>query len=233
MTWVLLHGFTGAPRAFDTIGTGLAGRVLAPTLPGHGPRPGAVGSFREEVERLGAWLGEEGVRDAHLVGYSFGGRLGWHLLERDDLFRRATLIGAHPGLPAPERAARREADGRWIERLEREGLEAFVAAWERAPIFASQARLPAERLAAQRAIRLSHTAAGLASALDRLGLGRMPEPPSPRVPVDLVVGGLDARHLEIARGLPHPRTVAPDVGHNVLLEDPSWLLAHLRGEGAR
>jgi len=228
VTFVLLHGFTGAPRVFAPLSAGLEGRVIAPSLPGHGPRPAEVGSWGEEVERLGAWLEGEGVRGAHLVGYSFGGRLGWSLLERDDLFARATLVGARPGLPEAARGRRRAADERWIELLEGAGVEAFVDAWEALPLWESQRALPAEVRCLQRAIRLSHEARGLAGALCRLGLGRMPRAPRPRVPVELVVGGLDRAHLELARSLGHPLHVVPGIGHNVLLEAPAALLGRLR-----
>lgn len=222
-TWVLLHGFTGDPRTFDAIRTRLDGRVIIPMLPGHGPRPDPVDAWGTEVSKLAAWLEREGVRGAHLVGYSFGGRLGWSLAERDDLFSRATLIGAHPGLSgARERDARRARDAAWATRLERDGIDAFVAAWEALPIFESQRALPEETLAAQRAIRRSHTARGLADALRHLGLARMP-PTEPRVPVELVVGERDARHLELARSLEHPLHEIPGVGHNVLLEAPHML----------
>lgn len=229
MTTVLLHGFTGDPRVFDALAARLEGRVVRPRLPGHGPAPEPVRPWLVEVAGLAAWLEAEGVRDAHLVGYSLGGRLGWHLLHRDDLFRRATLIGAHPGLPdADARAARREADRAWIEQLESDGLDPFVDAWESLDLWSSQRDLPPAELAAQRAIRRSHTAAGLAGALRHLGLGQMPPAPPPRVPVQLVVGDLDARHRAIAESLPHPTTVVPGVGHNVVLEAPGALAERLR-----
>jgi len=228
MTWVLLHGFTGDPRVFDAIARGLEGRVVAPLLPGHGPRPAPVGSWDEEVARLAGWLENEEVRGAHLVAYSLGGRLGWSLLERDDLFARATLVGVHPGLDDPERASRRAADRRFIDLLENEGLEAFVDAWEALSLFESQRSLAPGAIAKQRGIRRSHTAIGLAGVLRSLGLAEMPRAPSPRVPVQLVMGGLDARHIALARSLDHPLRIVPRVGHNVVLEAPAALAEALR-----
>ena len=228
-TTVLLHGFTGSPASFDQIAEGLEGRVLRPLLPGHGPDPRPVRSWGEEVSALTQWLEREGVTGAHLVGYSFGGRLGWHLLERDDLFCRATLIGAHPGLPDEvSRATRRDADARWIELLEGEGLGAFVDAWEALPLFESQRALPTSIRSRQRAVRSSHTARGLAAALRELGLAEMPARPTPRLPTALVVGALDARHRGIAEALELPLAIVPGAGHNVALEAPSRLLELLR-----
>ncbi len=226
---VLLHGFTGSPDVFDALAAELDGRVIRPLLPGHGPAPAPVRSWSEEVGALAEWLEREGVEGAHLVGYSFGGRLAWHLLDHDDLFARATLIGAHPGLEdAAERDARRRADRRWIELLEAQGLDAFVDAWEALPLFSSQRALPELVRARQRAVRSSHTAAGLAGALRQLGLAEMPRRPIPRLPVQLVVGALDTRHRRIAEALELPLSILDGVGHNAVLEAPGRLGKLLR-----
>lgn len=223
-TTVLLHGFTGDPHVFDHLASRIQGRIVRPLLPGHGPRPASVETWDREVERLGEWLYDEGVRDAHLVGYSLGGRLGWHLAARDDLFARCTLIGAHPGLDTDaDRRARRGSDQAWIDRLAHEGVPGFVAAWESLAFWNTQVNLPSAILDAQRSIRHSHTAQGLADALRRLGLAEMPARPAPRIPVHLVVGALDAKHVRLASKLPHPLTRVPAVGHNVVLEAPDAL----------
>lgn len=226
---VLLHGFTGAPESWDAIAERLEGRVVRPLLPGHGPRPQSVEAWASEIETLAAWLEREGVREAHLVGYSLGGRLASHLLDRDDLFSRATLIGAHPGLPTDEaRAARRRADEAWIERLVRDGLQPFLEAWEALPMWDSQRRVDADALDRQRAVRRTHTADGLADVLRHLGLGSMPTPPASRVPVTRVVGALDAPHRALAEGTGDPVVLVEGAGHNVVLEAPRALAEFLR-----
>ena len=231
--FVLLHGFTGAPAAFDELARHLPGRVVREWLPGHGPDPDAVQSWSEEVSRLGARLRERGVRDADLVGYSFGGRLGWHLLDRDDLFRSATLIGAHPGLPERARAQRREDDARWIALLEREGVRAFVDRWQALPMWNSQASLPPEMLAAQRRTRLAHTARGLADALRHLGLAEMPERPRARIPFELVAGSLDHRFMALTHRLNLLVRSIAGVGHNVVLEAPGALSDRITNRSAQ
>lgn len=227
-TTILLHGFTGAPASWDAVAPRGA-RVLRPWLPGHGPSPRPVLDFAAEIGALAEWLEREGVEGAHLVGYSMGGRLGWHLLDRDDLIARATLIGAHPGgLDREERAARRASDLAWAERLERDGLEAFLEAWEALPMWSTQRRLADEVREAQRRIRRANTARGLADALRRLGLAEMPARPRPRVPVRLVVGEHDAAHRALADRLDAPVSIVPDAGHNVVLEAPAALAEILR-----
>jgi len=230
-TWVLLHGFTGSPAVFDGLVGQLEGRVLRPLLPGHGPSPASVQSWAAEVQRLADALDREGVRGAELIGYSFGGRLGRHLLDRDDLFARATLIGAHPGLETEaETEARRVSDAQWIHRLETDGLAGFIEAWESMPFFKSQQKLSTSTLARQRAIRSSNTAEGLADALLKLGLAEMPlrTHTPPKVSVRQVVGELDQRHRDLAEKLDLPLSVVRGCGHNVVLEAPDALLELLR-----
>jgi 2-succinyl-6-hydroxy-2,4-cyclohexadiene-1-carboxylate synthase len=242
-TFVLLHGFTGAPASWDAVVARLPAeaRVLRPALTGHaGPgeteRPSR---FLDEVARLREGLTREDVRGAHLVGYSLGGRVGYHLLAAaPERFARATLIGAHPGLADPEaRAARRRADARWIARLEDDGLDAFVDAWAALPLWASQRALAPEVRAAQDRIRRGHDPRGLAHALRVLGLAEMPpvDPARLACPVHLVVGAADDKHRALSRALaarlPAGRfTAVAGAGHNVPLERPDRLAALLLEE---
>ena len=227
-TFVLLHGFTGGPTSWDALERRLpaTARVLRATLAGHRSAPDAT-TWSDEIERLAEWLSKEEVSDAHLVGYSLGGRLAFGLLERaPERFARATLIGAHPGLLDLEaREARRAHDAMWIELLETRGIEAFVNAWEAQPIFATQHHLPSALRATRRAGRLEHRAHGLASALRALGLAEMPPVTPTRIAteVELVVGGLDPKHLALssalARELPRGTLrVVDGAGHDVVLE---------------
>lgn len=237
---VLLHGYTGGPAAWDAVAARLeddGARVLRPALLGHDggvppPLPAGAAPFETEVDRLAAELRRAGTAGAHLAGYSLGGRVALGLLVRHgDLWSRATLLGAHPGL-ASERERRRRAaeDAVWIALLRRQGLEAFVAAWETRPLFASQADLPSGVLRDQAALRRRHHPEGLAAALERLGLGVMPDwrphLGGVSVPVTVVAGERDGRFLALAREmaalLPRARLVElAGVGHNPLVEDPA------------
>lgn len=239
-TFVLLHGFTGAPASWDPLVARLPpnARVARPALSGHGPARSP--SWSAEVDRLLALLDAESMRGAHLVGYSMGGRVAWGLLAADPTrFCAATLIGAHPGLSDPAaRRRRHEEDARRAEQLEREGLDAFLDAWASLPMWASQRALDADTLAAQDRVRRAHTADGLAHALRVLGLAQMPalDPRSLRVPITLVTGALDAKHRALADALVRraPNLEARSVegcGHNVLLERPD-ALARLLTEGS-
>lgn len=239
---VALHGFTGSPRSFSRV-THLTARkvaTLAPALVGHGAPPAGEG-FEGEVHRLWAAVDDAGDAPVELVGYSLGARVALRmLLARPDRVRRAILVGVHPGLEdGAERAARVASDARWQELLRGRGIQAFVDAWERQPLFASQHRAGPAALDEQRRERLAHDPEGLAESLERTGLGRMApawaELHRLECPVDLVVGSLDARFRDLATRFatlaPRARiTTVADSGHNVLLEAPAALAAVLDRE---
>jgi 2-succinyl-6-hydroxy-2,4-cyclohexadiene-1-carboxylate synthase len=229
---LLLHGFTGAPASYDGVRALLADRfeVLCPALSGHAGQAFAdVTSFDDEVARLRGLLGD--ARGVVLCGYSLGARLALGLLSKHpEAFARATLIGVHPGLSdAADRAERLAADGRWAAVLREQGLAAFLERWSAQPLFASQGRLPAPLQQAQRTLREAQDAGGLARALERFSLGSMPcywpGLPALKTPITLAAGELDTKFVEIAqqaaRALPQAKLlIAPNAGHNLLLERP-------------
>jgi 2-succinyl-6-hydroxy-2,4-cyclohexadiene-1-carboxylate synthase len=239
--WVLLHGFTGSPAAWDEVRAALArrGTVLCPVLVGHAPDTGPASDFIAEVDRLAQHITAAGNGPWHLCGYSLGARVALGLLARHRaLFARATLIGVHPGLPtdAAERAERAASDERWASIAEREGAAAFAAQWAGQPLFATQGALPDAVRRRQDAIRNGHDGKALAAAMRALSLARMPDwaPHLAQVelPVELLVGARDTKFVRLAHTLAarmpcaHVATV-PDVGHNVLLERPSAIIAAL------
>jgi 2-succinyl-6-hydroxy-2,4-cyclohexadiene-1-carboxylate synthase len=200
--------------------------VLRPSLPGHGvpPAPFPEGGFSGTVREL-AGLIEPPHAPALVVGYSMGGRLALALaLAYPERIHTAVVVGAHPG-PRTEKEGRERAaldDARAARVLEL-GLPRFVAEWEKEPLFATQSRLPAEVLEAQRRDRLGHTEQGIARALRDLGPGRMPsqwdglEMAGP-VALHWVVGTEDPRSASIGgRARVHR---VEGAGHNVVLEAP-------------
>ena len=230
MIAVALHGFTGRPGHWKGILP-----AVEPALSGHAtalPVP-AGWRFDDEVTRIGAQIAALG-EPVHLLGYSMGARLALAVAARHPV-TRLTLVGVNPGLAEEAaRAERRARDEVWCRLLEERGIESFARAWEDQPMWASQAALPAEVRARQRAERAAHDPRALSAALRSLGLGAMPPLwdalAAIRAPVDLVAGALDPTYREIARrmaaGLPHARALVVDgAGHNVLLERPDALAA--------
>jgi 2-succinyl-6-hydroxy-2,4-cyclohexadiene-1-carboxylate synthase len=246
---LLLHGFTGSPRNFQRViaECPLGQRIYAPALLGHDPdlplpdvEPAAGGCFEAEVDRLAADVEDRGLPPVHVIGYSLGARMALGLVVRHpSLVARATLVGVNPGLETDEERERRRAtDQGFCALLERDGVPAFIDAWERQPLFATQRELPASLLEAQRQDRLRHSAAGLQLSLQCTGLSEMPNYwPALReiaLPVDLVAGERDEKFSALARraaaALPAARLhIVPEMGHNVLLERPNTVAAILRG----
>jgi 2-succinyl-6-hydroxy-2,4-cyclohexadiene-1-carboxylate synthase len=238
--WVLLHGFTGGPDSWDTVRAQLDGQVFAPALAGHDGGPGTAKTFGDEVDRLADAIVAAKFTGARLGGYSLGGRVAIGLLARHaKLFSAATIFGASAGLAsAEERAARRADDERWARQLRTEGLEAFVGSWEKLPLWKTQASVSPAFLAEQRRRRLAHSAEGLATSLEVLGLGAMPSYHAAletlRIPLTFAAGEHDLKYAELAVRLaaivPGAHAVLiPGAGHNVVLEAPDDVVALLRG----
>ncbi len=159
VTHVLVHGFAGAAESWRAVP--LASPSLALTMPGHGPEPVRSSGFAGYVD----WLCEavSGLGPVHLVGYSAGGRVVLGALQRGVECVAASLISTgFASAAADERSVRAETDAAWSSLLRTQGMEAFVAAWETQPLFASQRRADPALLEAQRAVRrgLSSDAGG-------------------------------------------------------------------------
>jgi 2-succinyl-6-hydroxy-2,4-cyclohexadiene-1-carboxylate synthase len=226
---VLVHGFTQTLAVWGAVAERLGGRreVVRVDLPGHGGSGGVRVGFAEAAGLVGA-AGGSGA----YVGYSLGGRLCLRLaLDRPDLVRALVLVGASPGIADPAaRAARRAADEALAERVERDGVEAFLDRWLAGPLFAT---LPEEL--AGRADRLGNTPQGLAYALRRLGTGAQrplwDRLAGLRQPTLLVAGALDPKFAAIAREMaaaigPAARVaLVAGAGHAAHLERPAEVAA--------
>lgn len=236
MPRVYLHGFLGAPAAWDDVTARLGDTApVAPTLPGHGLHPWTPpGAFTEVIDAFASRVLPP--EPATLVGYSLGARVALSIAMRHpSRVARLVLIGVAWGLDgAHDRDARARSDGALADALERDGVARFVDAWESVPLFDSQRSLPDDRLASQRAWRTRHTAAGLAWSLRALGLGQQPpyrkDFSKSSLPVTLVTGSLDEKFTAIAREMVRMRTgvahsVVEGVGHNVALEAPDRVAA--------
>ena len=212
---VLLHGFIGDPASWDDVA--VAGERIA--LPGH---VGGGPVERDWASNLAAIAARVGRCDA-VIGYSLGARVALGLVVGGHV-PRAVLISGNPGIAAHERAARRAGDAAWARLARDAGIAAFLDAWEAQPLFATQQRAPAERLAARRTRRLALDPEQIARSLEVMGLAEMPDYRTQiDVRVTLIVGGDDARYVAIARTLPAPLEIIDGSGHDPLLEQPASL----------
>ena len=234
---LLLHGFTGRGTAFGSLAAILNRRfrIVTVDLPGHG-RSATAAPPRLSVERtaddLASILRHVDAAPATVLGYSLGARIALRLaVAHPTAVRRLILESPSAGIAdAAERAARRRADEDLASRIERDGIDAFVAEWEALPIFAGQCALPAVRRARIRAMRRSHTAAGLAASLRGAGRGSM-EPlfdrlPALTIPTLVIAGMLDgAGRIQaeaVAAGIPQARlALVPESGHTPHDEQPA------------
>jgi 2-succinyl-6-hydroxy-2,4-cyclohexadiene-1-carboxylate synthase len=234
---MLLHGFTGCADSWAHVRPGLAARfkLIVPDLPGHGrsaspPDPARYGIERC-VEDLIAILDFLDVARTHLLGYSMGGRVALAAaIEHPRRFASLILESASPGLATePERQARIASDNELADFIERQGVEAFVARWERIPLFSSQERLPAAVRAGLRAQRLANNRTGLANSLRGIGTGVQPSLwdrlGELRMPCLIAAGEQDGKFADIARRMAaaiHRARLATVAyaGHTIHLEQP-------------
>jgi 2-succinyl-6-hydroxy-2,4-cyclohexadiene-1-carboxylate synthase len=244
---LILHGFTGATTSMAPVAEGLAGGHLAVSvdLLGHGrsdaPREIAPYSMSRCVAQLRELLERLELPRVHLLGYSMGGRVALAFCAaHPERVRSVLAIGASPGIAEPAaRAQRRRDDEALADRIEQQGLAAFVDAWMAQPLFATQRRrLSARSLAAARAQRLENRPHGLANSLRGMGTGAQP-PLHTRlealdVPVCLVAGADDGKFGAIAEALAarlRRGRVAriAEAGHAAHLENPRAFLRVARG----
>ena len=231
----LLHGFTQSGRSWrEVISKMPAGwKWIVPDLRGHGEtqtRQGSPCSMDACMEDLLALWDDLGVERTHLAGYSMGGRLALHVAaRRPDRVLSLLTIGAHAGLEEDAREGRRRGDEGLAERIEKEGIEAFVDYWGALPLFAGLQRRGPSYVAQVRAERLQNHVAGLACSLRGMGAGTMEpvwnELGQVTFPCTFVAGQQDHGYVASARRLAATVRngkfeIVPRAGHAVHQERP-------------
>ena len=231
----LLHGFTQSGRSWrEVISKMPAGwKWIVPDLRGHGEtqtRQGSPCSMDACMEDLLALWDALGVERTHLAGYSMGGRLALHVAaRRPDRVLSLLTIGAHAGLEEDAREGRRRGDEGLAERIEKEGIEAFVDYWGALPLFAGLERRGPSYVAQVRAERLQNHVAGLACSLRGMGAGTMEpvwnELGQVTFPCTFVAGQQDHGYVASARRLAATVRngkfeIVPRAGHAVHQERP-------------
>ena len=235
---LLLHGFSADKSSWNALRGVLQSthQVIAIDILGHGAsaKPASASDYAmDHVARdIIDLLNQMGLDEAHLLGYSMGGRLALYLATHYPARIKSLILeSASPGIPDDdERQARQRSDDALADRIEANGIAWFVDYWERLPLWATQARLPADVLAAQRDQRLRNCALGLANSLRSMGAGTQPNLwpllPSLELPALLIAGEHDQKFRRINQDmrlfLPRPQlTIIPDAGHNTHLERPA------------
>lgn len=234
---ILLHGFTGSTMNWchPVVEFSKRFHVIAVDLPGHGRSDTPDGISRYEMAHVAADLAQLsellGVVPAHWLGYSMGGRLALYItIHFPRAVRSVILESSSPGIADPvQRDARRTRDGALAERIEIDGIQAFVDQWEQIPLFETQMSLPLELRTALRNQRLGNSARGLSNSLRGMGTGMQPslwdQLGSKLCPMLLLVGSRDDKFVAINRKMaaeiPGAQLkIIPDAGHTVHLEQP-------------
>jgi 2-succinyl-6-hydroxy-2,4-cyclohexadiene-1-carboxylate synthase len=219
MRGVLLHGFAGDPASWDDVAIDAAIDAERIALPGHLGGGAFEPDWAGNLAAIAARIGRCDV----VIGYSLGARVALGLVIGGHV-PRGVLIGVNPGIADHERAARRAGDAAWAQLAREHGIAAFVEAWQAQPLFATQQRVPPDRLAARAARRLALDPDQLARSFETMGLAEMPDY---RALVDdrfaLIAGADDPKYVAIARGLPAPLELVAHSGHDPLLEQPRAL----------
>ena len=120
------------------------------------------------VGQLASVLEELDVHDAHLIGYSMGGRVALAFcVAHPARVASALLVGASAGIRDPQQRMDRVRDDEALaERIEREGVEAFVEFW------ISQAFLVDARRLGARGVAEGPRRANVPGAAERAGRNR-------------------------------------------------------------
>lgn len=216
---VALHGFLGTGENWAELAGRADVHLYAPDLPGHGKTSARPEGFAGTVALLEEWARFQQLGDAHLLGYSMGGRLalGWALVH-PARWRTLTLEGASPGISKPaERTMRATLDDARARDLLERGLSDFLDDWQALPLFKSQQLLPPMRRAKMRALRERSRPEDLAWAIAALSPGRQPDY-GPRLgdlamPVHLITGERDEKYCSIAKEM---RARIPGATHHVI-----------------
>jgi 2-succinyl-6-hydroxy-2,4-cyclohexadiene-1-carboxylate synthase len=229
---VLVHGFAQNRNCWGPIAPELAAdhEVVRVDAPGHG-----LSSDFYAGLRTGARLIADQGGPATYIGYSMGARFVLHLaLANPELVHGLVLIGGTAGIDDDTaRAERQRVDAAMADRLERDGLDAFVDAWLAQPLFAGLSEEMQFRTA-----RKENTIDGLSESLRQAGTGSQ-DPLWPRLsrlemPALVVAGADDAKfraeaeRLGSSIGANAIVTLIEHAGHAAHLEQPDAFLALLR-----
>ena len=236
-TIVMLHGFTGSTKTWESVARQLpAFRIIAIDCIGHGrtesPVDVSLYEMDNQVDVLEEVCRRLQLESFTLVGYSMGGRIALSFaVKYPGRVEKLILESSSPGLASEEeRMGRRRADNLLGDKIEENGVESFVDAWEKIPLFASQKRLPENVRLGIRKERLQQNALGLANSLRGMGTGKMPplweNLSELSMPVLLITGQLDEKFVNIAREMmvylkKGRHLTVNDAGHAIHVENPA------------
>ncbi|MEG0259941.1 MAG: 2-succinyl-6-hydroxy-2,4-cyclohexadiene-1-carboxylate synthase [Lysinibacillus sp.] len=237
ITLVALHGFTGSTATWRNLANSMPSvRIVAIDLMGHGktgvPLETSRFSMCEQLKDVEAIFDMLQLTQFSLLGYSMGGRIALsYVIAYPHRVEKLILESASPGLQtAEERSARITRDEVLAAKIEVNGLESFVNAWENISLFETQKKLPDAVRLEIRSERLSQCITGLAGSLRGIGTGKQPSNWSDLTqvenPVLLITGSLDEKFCRIASEMKMflknaENVTVNDAGHAIHVENPA------------
>lgn len=241
---LMLHGFTGTSGTYHDAIKSLKERynIVAPDLLGHGrtanPDLQERYSMGHTCEDLAEILRQLEIQQCFVLGYSMGGRVATGFAaSHPEKVQGLILISSSPGLlHEADREKRMLADNQLADRIEQNGIQAFVDYWENLPLFASQRNLPNHMKVKIRDERLAQKPLGLAMSLRGIGTGKQASYWDHlgkfTFPVLLITGKLDMKFentaQEMLQYLPNATHVTiKQAGHAVYLEQPTTFLSQI------
>ncbi|AIS62905.1 2-succinyl-6-hydroxy-2,4-cyclohexadiene-1-carboxylate synthase [Listeria ivanovii] len=241
---LMLHGFTGTSGTYHDAIKSLKERynIVVPDLLGHGrtanPDLQERYSMGHTCEDLAEILRQLEIQQCFVLGYSMGGRVATGFAaSHPEKVQGLILISSSPGLlHEADREKRMLADNQLADRIEQNGIQAFVDYWENLPLFASQRNLPNHMKVKIRDERLAQKPLGLAMSLRGIGTGKQASYwdhlGNFTFPVLLITGKLDMKFentaQEMLQYLPNATHVTiKQAGHAVYLEQPTTFLSQI------
>ncbi|WIY60822.1 2-succinyl-6-hydroxy-2,4-cyclohexadiene-1-carboxylate synthase [Bacillus arachidis] len=234
---LLLHGFTGSMETWRSFISSWSKQfqVILVDLVGHGKTESPEEITHYDIQNVSrqmtALLDHLHIEKAHILGYSMGGRLAITIAcLYPNRVKSLLLENCTAGLEMEsDRQERRAKDEQLADRIELEGIDAFVSRWENIPLFATQKRLSRDVQEAVRTERLANHPRGLANSLRGMGTGAQPswwnQLEELSMPVLLMNGESDPKFFQILKNIkkciPHAEFVKIDgAGHAIHVEQP-------------
>jgi 2-succinyl-6-hydroxy-2,4-cyclohexadiene-1-carboxylate synthase len=234
---LLLHGFTGSMETWRSFIPSWSEQfqVILVDIVGHGKTESPEDVTHYDIQNVALQMKELldhlHIENAHVLGYSMGGRLAVTMACLYPKYVRSLLLeNCTAGLEsANERKERREKDERLADKIEQEGTRSFVSMWENIPLFETQKRLAQNVQEAVRKERLANNPKGLANSLRGMGTGAQPswwkDLQNLKMPVLLLNGESDEKFFRLLKNIekciPRANFVKIDgAGHAIHVEQP-------------
>ncbi|WP_212936010.1 2-succinyl-6-hydroxy-2,4-cyclohexadiene-1-carboxylate synthase [Bacillus hominis] len=234
---LLLHGFTGSMETWRSFIPSWSEQfqVILVDIVGHGKTESPEDVTHYDIQNVALQMKELldhlHIENAHVLGYSMGGRLAITMTCLYPEYVRSLLLeNCTAGLESEEeRKERREKDERLADKIEQEGTRSFVSMWENIPLFETQKRLAKNVKEAVRRERLANNPKGLANSLRGMGTGAQPswwhKLEQFNMPVLLMNGEYDEKFFHILKNIEkcvsHAKFVKIDgAGHAIHVEQP-------------